>query len=36
MVVTGTFSMYFNGTDVGLDASSDYIDALEILPDGKL
>ena len=33
---TGTFSMYFNGADVGLDSSSDYIDALEILPDGKL
>jgi hypothetical protein len=33
---TGTFSMYFNGTDVGLDSSSDYIDAIEVLPDGKL
>ena len=33
---TGTFSMYFNGTDVGLDSSSDYIDAIEILSDGKL
>jgi len=32
----GTFSMYFNGIDVGLNASNDYIDALEILPDGKL
>jgi hypothetical protein len=28
--------MYFNGIDVGLDASSDYIDALEILPDSRL
>ena len=33
---TGTFSMYFNGVDVGLDSSNDYIDAIEILPDGKL
>ncbi|HEX6268592.1 MAG TPA: hypothetical protein VFZ43_00015 [Anaerolineales bacterium] len=32
----GTFSMYFNGIDVGLDASADYIDALEVLPDGRL
>jgi hypothetical protein len=32
----GTFSLYFNGIDVGLDASSDNIDALEILPDGRL
>jgi len=32
----GIFSMYFNGVDVGLDASPDYIDAVDILPDGKL
>ncbi len=32
----GTFSMYFNGADVGLDASTDYIDGIDILPDGKL
>ena len=35
-VTDGTFSMYFNGADVGLDASSDYIDAIERLPDGKV
>ncbi|HZM25661.1 MAG TPA: hypothetical protein VFC02_28180, partial [Anaerolineales bacterium] len=35
-ITTGTFSMYFNGTDVGLDSSSDYIDAIDILSDGKL
>ena len=35
-VTAGTFSMYFNGIDVGLDASSDYIDAVDILPDGTL
>ena len=33
---TGTFSMYFNGVDVGLDSSNNYIDAIEVLPDGKL
>jgi hypothetical protein len=32
----GTFSMYLNGADVGLDASTDYLDALEVLPDGKV
>ena len=32
----GTFSMYFNGADVGLDTSADYLDALEVLPDGKV
>ena len=32
----GTFSMYFNGADVGLSASSENIDALEVLQDGKL
>jgi hypothetical protein len=35
-VTAGTFSLYFNGIDVGLDASSDNIDALDILPDGRL
>ena len=36
LTTAGTFSMYFNGVDVGLDASNDYLDALEILPDGSL
>jgi hypothetical protein len=35
-VTAGTFSLYFHGIDVGLDASSDNIDALDILPDGRL
>jgi hypothetical protein len=35
-VTAGTFSLYFNGIDVGLDASSDNLDALDILPDGRL
>jgi hypothetical protein len=32
----GTFSLYFNGIDVGLDATNDNIDALDILPDGRI
>jgi hypothetical protein len=32
----GTFSMYFNGADVGLDTSTDYIDALDVLSDGSI
>ena len=32
----GTFSMYFDGSDVGLDASAEKIDALEILPNGNV
>jgi hypothetical protein len=36
VTTAGTFSMYFNGIDVGLNTSSDYIDALDVLPDGKL
>jgi hypothetical protein len=32
----GTFSMYFNGADVGLSTSAEYIDALEVLQDGRL
>ena len=35
-VTAGTFSMYFNGADVELSTSSEYIDALEVLPDGKV
>jgi hypothetical protein len=33
----GTFSMYFNGADVGLDdATTEKIDAMGILPDGRI
>ena len=32
----GTFSMYFNGIDVGLDTSSETIDAFRVLPDGRI
>jgi hypothetical protein len=32
----GTFSMYFNGVDVGLDTSTDYIDALDVLSNGNI
>jgi len=33
----GTFSLYFDGSDVGLASSSDEdVDAIEILPDGRL
>src|SRR6185503_7478111 len=32
----GTFSMYFNGVDVGLSASAENIDALEVLPDNRI
>jgi hypothetical protein len=35
-VTAGTFSMYFNGVDVGLDTSADEIDALDILPNGNI
>ncbi len=35
-VTAGTFSMYFNGVDVELSTSSEYIDALEVLSDGKV
>jgi hypothetical protein len=35
-VTAGTFSMYFNGVDVGLSAGAENIDALEVLPDGKV
>jgi hypothetical protein len=33
---SGSFSLYFDGSDVGLTTSSENIDALEILPDGHL
>ncbi len=32
----GTFSMYLNGIDVGLDTSGETIDALSVLPDGRI
>jgi hypothetical protein len=35
-VTAGTFSLYFHGIDVGLDGTTDNIDALEILPDGRI
>jgi hypothetical protein len=35
-VTAGSFSMYFNGADVGLDTTAENIDALDILPDGRI
>jgi hypothetical protein len=32
----GTFSMYLNGIDVGLDTTSENIDSVSILPDGRI
>jgi hypothetical protein len=32
----GTFSLYFDGSDVGLDTSSEVIDSISVLPDGRL
>lgn len=32
----GTFSFYFDGNDVGLDTTSEVIDALDLLPDGRI
>ena len=32
----GAFSMYFDGSDVGLDTTSENIDSLSLLPDGRL
>ena len=32
----GSFSMYFDGSDVGLDVSAENIDAVELLADGRL
>jgi predicted outer membrane repeat protein len=32
----GTWSLYFDGSDVGLDSSSEVIDSLTLLPDGRL
>ena len=32
----GTFSMYFDGSDVGLSTTAEKIDSLSLLPDGRL
>jgi len=32
----GTFSMYFDGSDVGLTTSDEDVDAIELLPNGQL
>ena len=32
----GTFSMYLDGSDVGLDTNNEKIDALSLLPDGRV
>ncbi|MGE5462779.1 MAG: hypothetical protein ACM3PS_05460, partial [Syntrophothermus sp.] len=32
----GTFSMYLDGSDVGLDSTADSIDALSLLADGRI
>lgn len=32
----GTFSMYFDASDVGLTTSDEDVDAIELLPDGRL
>lgn len=32
----GRFELYLKGADVGLDASSENIDALDVLPDGQI
>jgi hypothetical protein len=35
-VTSGTFSMYFDGSDVGLTLSSEDVDAVELLPNGHV
>lgn len=32
----GTFSMYFDGSDVGLSSKDERIDAMDVLPDGRI
>ncbi len=32
----GTFTLYFDGSDVGLTTSDEDVDAIELLPDGRL
>ncbi|HKY53169.1 MAG TPA: SBBP repeat-containing protein, partial [Anaerolineales bacterium] len=33
---TGTFSLYFDGNDVELDTTAEYLDGLDVLPDGRV
>ncbi len=33
---SGTWSLYFDGSDVGFDTSAEKIDSLTVLPDGRL
>ena len=33
---TGAFSMYFDGSDVGLDTTAEKIDSVSLLPDGRV
>ncbi len=35
-VTSGTFSLYFDGYDVGLDTTAEYLDAVDLLSDGRL
>jgi len=35
-VTAGTFSMYFDGSDVGLDVIAESIDSVSLLPDGRV
>ncbi|MCA1746080.1 MAG: hypothetical protein LC655_00175, partial [Bacteroidales bacterium] len=35
-VTAGTFSMYLDGSDVGLDTTGEKIDAFSMLPDGRI
>jgi hypothetical protein len=34
--VSNTFALYFDGSDVGLTTTSEDVDAVELLPDGRL
>jgi 6-phosphogluconolactonase (cycloisomerase 2 family) len=36
MTTTGTFQSYFDGSDVGLTANAHDVDAVEVLPDGRI
>ena len=35
-VTAGTFSMYLNGVDIGLDATTESIDSVSLLPNGQV
>jgi len=35
-VTSGTFSMFFNGVDVGLDSNGENIDSVDVLSDGRV